>query len=72
MSLTRVPEELLRLTPSDLEKMKFHQLKTIRVVANRLYFWLEDEADKVLVQGVMEMVNREMERRLSLYEERLG
>ena len=62
--VTNVPEELLRLKPSDLEKVRVGELKRIRRMAERCLIFAESDVDRTLLRGVIQMVVREMERRL--------
>ncbi len=65
-----VPDELLRLSPSQLERVRSRELRRIRLMAHHLLIQAESEAEKALLRGAMEMVARELERRVALYEAR--
>lgn len=53
-----VPDELLRLSPSQLERVRSRELRRIRLMAHHLLIQAESEAEKALLRGAMEMVVR--------------
>ena len=65
-----IPDELLCLSPSRLERLKSRELRRIRLQAYHLWIQAESQAEKALLRGAMEMVARELERRVALYEAR--
>lgn len=63
-----VPEILLRISPSELEKLRGSELRRLRLMAHRTLIQTESEADKKLLRDAMDMITQELERRVIMYE----